>query len=248
MKKTFWITWLVALVFVLSAVSAFAANDGIGAEEAKTIALKAAGVSAKSLDKINVETDREEGLRVYEVEFRADGVKYEYTVDAKSGEILQWELERKPGADGTPVDLGDAMAIALKDAGQTEEGVVFSKAKQKKDDGRQVFEIEFFVVDEAEYEYQIDLESGTILEVSYERWDEESAREYDKLSRKSGKSASTAESGETIDIEEAKAIDLCGLKGHRSAGGIRASLYNAFPYEGVVKLVEFMETFKKNNK
>ena len=49
-------------------------------------------------------------------------------------------------------------------------------------------------------------------------------------------------------IEEAKAIDLCGLKGHRSAGGIRASLYNAFPYEGVVKLVEFMETFKKNNK
>lgn len=49
-------------------------------------------------------------------------------------------------------------------------------------------------------------------------------------------------------VEEAKAADLVGLKGHRSAGGIRASLYNALPLEGVKKLVEFMDTFKKNNK
>lgn len=47
--------------------------------------------------------------------------------------------------------------------------------------------------------------------------------------------------------EEAKKEGLEGLKGHRSAGGMRASLYNAFPYEGVEKLVEFMKTFKKAN-
>lgn len=49
-------------------------------------------------------------------------------------------------------------------------------------------------------------------------------------------------------VEEAKAQDLIGLKGHRDAGGIRASLYNALPLEGVKKLTEFMEQFKKDNK
>jgi phosphoserine aminotransferase len=48
-------------------------------------------------------------------------------------------------------------------------------------------------------------------------------------------------------IAEATAIDLNGLKGHRSVGGCRASLYNAFPMEGVVKLVEFMKEFEKRN-
>ena len=40
---------------------------------------------------------------------------------------------------------------------------------------------------------------------------------------------------------------LKNLKGHRSVGGMRASIYNAMPYEGVVKLVEFMKDFAKNN-
>lgn len=48
-------------------------------------------------------------------------------------------------------------------------------------------------------------------------------------------------------IAEATAIGLDGLKGHRSIGGCRASIYNAFPREGVEKLVDFMEKFTKNN-
>jgi phosphoserine aminotransferase len=48
-------------------------------------------------------------------------------------------------------------------------------------------------------------------------------------------------------IEEGAAIGLNGLKGHRSVGGVRASIYNAFPQQGVEKLVEFMGTFEKNN-
>lgn len=48
-------------------------------------------------------------------------------------------------------------------------------------------------------------------------------------------------------IKEATEIDLMGLKGHRSVGGVRVSIYNAFPVDGVEKLVEFMENFKKNN-
>ncbi len=41
--------------------------------------------------------------------------------------------------------------------------------------------------------------------------------------------------------------DLTELKGHRSVGGIRASIYNAMPKEGVKKLAEFMDEFRKNN-
>ena len=37
------------------------------------------------------------------------------------------------------------------------------------------------------------------------------------------------------------------LKGHRSVGGMRASIYNAMPIEGVEKLVEFMKAFEKEN-
>ena len=48
-------------------------------------------------------------------------------------------------------------------------------------------------------------------------------------------------------IEEAKAEGLIGIKGHRSVGGMRASIYNAVPYEGVQALVEFLDKFKKNN-
>ncbi|MDQ3323422.1 MAG: 3-phosphoserine/phosphohydroxythreonine transaminase [Acidobacteriota bacterium] len=46
---------------------------------------------------------------------------------------------------------------------------------------------------------------------------------------------------------EATAQNLDGLKGHRSVGGIRASIYNAFPKEGVEKLVEFMSDFSQKN-
>ena len=46
---------------------------------------------------------------------------------------------------------------------------------------------------------------------------------------------------------EATAASMDGLKGHRSVGGIRASIYNAFPREGCAALVEFMKEFEKKN-
>jgi phosphoserine aminotransferase len=47
--------------------------------------------------------------------------------------------------------------------------------------------------------------------------------------------------------KEAAAAGLDGLKGHRSVGGIRASIYNAFPQAGVDALVQFMQEFEKKN-
>ncbi len=48
-------------------------------------------------------------------------------------------------------------------------------------------------------------------------------------------------------LVQAKEAHLVGLKGHRSVGGMRASLYNAIPLEGVKKLTQFMREFKQKN-
>jgi phosphoserine aminotransferase len=48
-------------------------------------------------------------------------------------------------------------------------------------------------------------------------------------------------------IKEATAAGLDGLKGHRSVGGLRASIYNAFPEEGIDALVQFMSEFQRRN-
>jgi phosphoserine aminotransferase len=55
------------------------------------------------------------------------------------------------------------------------------------------------------------------------------------------------ESLEKKFVEEATKAGLGGLKGHRSVGGCRASIYNPMPEAGVAALVEFMKTFKQNN-
>ena len=48
-------------------------------------------------------------------------------------------------------------------------------------------------------------------------------------------------------VKEATALGFVNLKGHRSVGGMRASIYNAMPIEGVEKLVEFMKKFEAEN-
>jgi phosphoserine aminotransferase len=48
-------------------------------------------------------------------------------------------------------------------------------------------------------------------------------------------------------VKESSAAGLDGLKGHRSVGGMRASIYNAFPEEGIDALVQFMQEFEKKN-
>ena len=49
-------------------------------------------------------------------------------------------------------------------------------------------------------------------------------------------------------VKEAKENNIVNIKGHRSVGGMRASIYNAMPKEGVIALVEFMKKFEEENK
>ena len=48
-------------------------------------------------------------------------------------------------------------------------------------------------------------------------------------------------------VKDAEQAGMDGLKGHRSAGGIRASIYNAFPEDGVDALTAFMREFERRN-
>ena len=48
-------------------------------------------------------------------------------------------------------------------------------------------------------------------------------------------------------VKEAAAAGLVNIKGHRLVGGMRASIYNAMPIEGVRALAEFMKKFEKEN-
>jgi len=52
---------------------------------------------------------------------------------------------------------------------------------------------------------------------------------------------------EKMFVKESTAAGLDGLKGHRSVGGLRASIYNAFPEEGVAVLVQFMQEFERKH-
>jgi phosphoserine aminotransferase len=52
---------------------------------------------------------------------------------------------------------------------------------------------------------------------------------------------------EKLFVKESTAAGLDGLKGHRSVGGLRASIYNAFPEEGVDALVQFMRDFERKH-
>jgi phosphoserine aminotransferase len=58
----------------------------------------------------------------------------------------------------------------------------------------------------------------------------------------------TSEEMDAKFIKESAAIGLKTLKGHRSVGGMRASIYNAMPQEGVKALVDFMKDFELKNK
>ena len=48
-------------------------------------------------------------------------------------------------------------------------------------------------------------------------------------------------------IKQSNEADLLNLKGHRSVGGCRASIYNAMPCTGVTALAQFMVSFRENN-
>ena len=65
----------------------------IGHAAAKAAALTHAGVSESRAYDMDVELDDEDGRWVYEVEFKADGMEYEYVIDAYTSAVLEYDID-----------------------------------------------------------------------------------------------------------------------------------------------------------
>ena len=174
-------------VSVLSgSLNTFAANNYIGVEKAKSIALKDAGVSGATFVKAKLET--EDGVKVYDVEFYKANVEYDYEIDAITGKILEKDLDIenfsipkkkattnkqttkattkskvKTSTKKAAKDIGveKAKSIALKDAGVS--NVKFTKAKVDYENGIKVYDIEFRKGTK-EYDHEIEAATGKIRE------------------------------------------------------------------------------------
>ncbi len=168
MKKTIIaVLVILATVFMVSAV----AENRISLDEAKKAALEYAGVTAENATFLKAYLDRDDGRIVYDIEFFDANTKYEMDVDATTGSINEFEKEvfqRDFAVQKLTND--EAMQVALADAGFSAENVRIKKSKMDEDDGRMIYEIEF-VADGMEYEYDIDVQTCTIIEKNVEKAD-----------------------------------------------------------------------------
>ena len=102
MKKGTVIAIAVAGVLALGGGSVYAAeqiakSSAIGSDSAKNFAFVDAGVLPEDAQVRDMDFEFEHGKFVYEIEFVANGIKYEYTIDSKDGRILEKDSEKLPG-------------------------------------------------------------------------------------------------------------------------------------------------------
>ena len=186
MKKRIAITSAAALGLLVFATTINAFGAEISQDKAKEIALEYAKVAENSLIFDKVEKDYEDRRLVYEVEFVTnDGMEYDYEIDASSGTIVKYDFDaeyyapsgtsrsrRQNGssqaADASQISEDDAKRIALEQAGISEKQASYLHVKKDWDDGYVLYEGKFFY-NELEYEFEIDAQTGRILE-----WDVES--------------------------------------------------------------------------
>ena len=155
-----------ALTLLLSAMPTVQAASQISKTKAKNIALNHAGYTAAQATFIKVKLDRDDGVRVYEVEFYVrDGaiLEYDYEIHAQTGAILDWDREVEANYTVSNIGLAAAKKAALQDAGYTASQVKFFKAKLDRDDG--CYDIEFYVRGNVivEHDYEVDAKTGKIL-------------------------------------------------------------------------------------
>ena len=163
-----------------AATQAPAASNLIGEEKAKEIALAHAGVAANSATFTKVKLDWDDGRQKYDIAFYSGMYEYELEIDAQTGAVREYDwdaiddddrhhVQSTPKPTATPAansqDIGRdrAQQIALGHAGVSASQVTGLKVERDRDDGRQVYDVEFDV-GRTEYSYEIDAASGNILQ------------------------------------------------------------------------------------
>ncbi len=169
----------------------------IGIDAAKAVALESAGVAEDDAVFSTAGLDKRNGMDYYAVDFTAGGQSYEYDIDAVTGVVIDSSsgggTAETPAAgddDGTAsapaaaspspsagqTTGGQAAAVteeqaretALSHAGLTADQVTFVRSKLDRDDGRLMYDVEFYTSDYKEYDYEIDAATGEILSYDYD--------------------------------------------------------------------------------
>lgn len=152
----------------------------ISLEDAKSAALADAGVSDADVIYTKEESDYENGIVVYDIEFYVGNVEYEYEINAASGEIYSRSVDTHYDQTGhghnghnghnghtttsdSYIGTDSAETVALNHAGFSETEVSRLKSEFDIDDGIAVYEVEFDK-DGREYEYKINAIDGSIIE------------------------------------------------------------------------------------
>ena len=92
--KKFVIGFTVLSVLLFSACTDSVGKTKISASEAKEIALSNAGLTKEEVKFRRTEKDRDDGRVVYEIEFFANGNEYDYEIDANTGDIIGYDMEK----------------------------------------------------------------------------------------------------------------------------------------------------------
>lgn len=139
-------------------------------EEAVQKALAEAGEGA-FLVEVDIEKETIGGVKryFYEVEVKVNGRELEYHVDAITGEVtLNEGYAGNPANPNPALTEQEALAIALKTFGLTEDELTLKKIKLEREDGRLCYEIKLFV-GTTEYKMSVDAQSGLVLEQEIDR-------------------------------------------------------------------------------
>ena len=168
----------------------------ISMAQAQTAALDAAKIDAANADISSATLSEVAGVTCYKVEFTSGDHTYAYSINAENGEVLEASYRDKnaapadstqpdtpaSGATTTPaqtapstnantstgaVDEAKAQEIALAHAGIKAADATITKSKLDYDDGRQVYEIEWYA-NGAKYDYEIAVATGEIVNSGYE--------------------------------------------------------------------------------
>ena len=164
--------------FSMSQADASTSAALIGMGKGADIALSDAGLKENQVNDLTAKYRTENGLSFYTVTFTSGSYTYEYRVNAVDGSILQADRNAVTQATENGTTTGSqttttkkitkakAKSIALKHAGVSASKATFVKAKLDYEDGRRVYEIEFYSGN-TEYDYEILASNGKII--SYDK-------------------------------------------------------------------------------
>lgn len=164
--------------FSMSQADASTSAALIGMGKGADIALSDAGLKENQVNDLTAKYRTENGLSFYTVTFTSGSYTYEYRLNAVDGSILQADRNAVTQEAETGTTTGSqttttkkitkakAKSIALKHAGVSASKATFVKAKLDYEDGRRVYEIEFYSGN-TEYDYEILASNGKII--SYDK-------------------------------------------------------------------------------